>query len=53
MAVFHDVKKKKIYFFYNSSFSYICERGNFPQENMEMELKIFFITSEGFFKWQK
>ena len=53
MAIFHDVKKMEIYFLYNSFVSYICYQGNFFQEHVDMELKILFVTSEGFFKWQK
>ena len=53
MAIFPDAKKKKkekkreIYFliFVNMEF--------FLQNYIETELKIFFITSDGFFEWQK
>ena len=44
MAIFHDVKKKKRFIFFITRFFLIF---------VNKELKIFFITSEGFFKWQR
>ena len=45
MATFHDFKK-----YYKEN---LLTRKLFFKNFTEMELKIFFITSEGFLEWQK
>ena len=46
-----NVKKKDIYFPYNTFVSYIFNKETFFQGHIEMVLKIIFITFEGFFEW--
>ena len=53
MAIFPDVKKKKkkkkeIYFLIFVNMEFFLQN-----YYIETELKIFFITSDGFFEWQK
>ena len=53
MAIFHEIKRKKRFiFFITRLFLIFVNKEIFFQENIETELKIFFIASEGFFKWQ-
>ena len=48
LDIFRDVKKKEIYFCYNTFVSYICWQGGFFfQEYIEIELKTFFVIFEG------
>ena len=53
MAIFHDVKKVEIFFpFENLFYMFVNEEIVF-EEYIDMELKIFFRTSKGFFEKQK
>ena len=53
LAIFHDVKKKRFIFFITHLFLIFVNKEIFFQEYILMELKIFFIIFERFFKWQK
>ena len=53
MAVFHNVRKIETYFLITHLFLTFVNKEFFSQEYIEMELKIFFITFEGYVEWQK
>ena len=53
VAIFHEVKKKKFVFLTTSLFLMFVNKEIFLKEYIEMELKIFFIISEGCSEWQK
>ena len=53
MAIFHDAKKYRFIFLITRLFLIFVNKEIFFERFIEIELKIFLITSEGFFEWQK
>ena len=53
IPIFHNLNNRDIFLLQHVCFLYLLTRKFFFQKYIEIELKVFFITSEGFFESQK